>query len=619
MNENLIKNTTALFRVDEPLAYALRSFKQVFKYELMPNFNIKNKDLNEFIFSENEENEKLEYFKLNLKKHPVLFIYGAANGRVLNELLKNEKHKRIVVFECELELLYLAFCAFDFSKDIQSERLIFFYTPNLNAAQFNTLLNYEVIKTSLKAYNFSTASLFYEKHFEADLKNVNAKLIEAIKFAYYVKGNDPKDSLIGIENMLLNLKKQITHPVFKDFLKKRYQKAKSAIIVSTGPSLTKQLPLLKQYADRASIFCVDGSYPILAKAGIQPDFVLSLERIDFTSEFFNNDFGAFDKDILFILCSVTHAKTLEYLEKNNRHYMLVSRPLLFALFLDLPLFGYLGTGHSVANMAFELAAALKHEEVIFIGQDLAYAKDGSSHPSSYQYGAQGDTIEHKVEEQVLAYGAQGFVDTQLSWNLFRQALQRDIAMAKTALQIRVINATEGGARIEGTEEIPFKQVCEQILTQSLNKPFEKPQALEKAKADELFELKIRRIQNALKLSNAFLNECKDELKALEKLLPQGYELDKLDFEALRAKKQKFTQLFLRLKEEVVFTEALDVIYFHNECELVRFETLSFKDEQEERKMLVEWLEFEAGWFVQAGEFIYTQDKLMAQCLEKLQA
>jgi len=618
MNENLMKNSAALFNVDEPLAFALRSLKQVLNYEILPNLNIKNKQLNALIFDENEEKSKLEFFKNHFSKHPVLFIYGFANGRILKELLKNDKHKRIIVFEKELEILYLALSADDFSKDIKDERLIIFYTPNLNAAQFNALFTYEFIRTSLKAYNFNILSQFYEKNFENELKSINAQLITAIKFAYYIKGNDPKDSLIGIENMLLNLKKQIEHGIFKDFLKQRHQKAKSAIVVSTGPSLTKQLPLLKKYADKASIFCVDGSYAILAKAGIKPDFVLSLERIDFTSEFFNNDFGDFDKDILFILCSVTHPKTLAYLEKNKREYMLVSRPLLFALFLNLPLFGYLGTGHSVANMAFELACALKHEEVIFIGQDLAYANDGSSHPSSYQYGANSDSIEHKSDEKVLAYGGKDYVSTQLSWNLFRQALQRDIALVKTTLKTRVINATEGGARIEGTEEVPFKQVCEKILAQNLNKPFQMPAKLEISKAKELFDDEIKFLKKALSKSSAFLQECKSELKELERLLPKDYEFSELDFKALRQKKIKFEELFKRLKKEVIFTEALDAIYFHNECELVRFETLSFKDDEEERKMLCEWLEFEAGWFVQAGEFIFTQDKLIAECLEKIQ-
>ncbi|WP_139427356.1 6-hydroxymethylpterin diphosphokinase MptE-like protein, partial [Campylobacter armoricus] len=87
---------------------------------------------------------------------------------------------------------------------------------------------------------------------------------------------------------------------FKQLCLKRKKQANNAIIVSTGPSLIKQLPLLKQYANYASIFCADSAYPILAKYDIKPDYVLSLERTEVTSEFFNNDFKEFDKDIVFV-------------------------------------------------------------------------------------------------------------------------------------------------------------------------------------------------------------------------------------------------------------------------------------------------------------------------------
>ncbi|MEE6616748.1 6-hydroxymethylpterin diphosphokinase MptE-like protein, partial [Campylobacter coli] len=81
------------------------------------------------------------------------------------------------------------------------------------------------------------------------------------------------DALQGIEQFVYNLPQMITHPSYKELLSKRKGISDTAIIVSTGPSLTKQLPLLKKYASKATIFCADSSYPILAKHGIKPDYV----------------------------------------------------------------------------------------------------------------------------------------------------------------------------------------------------------------------------------------------------------------------------------------------------------------------------------------------------------
>ena len=93
------------------------------------------------------------------------------------------------------------------------------------------------------------------------------------KNAIIAQGNDPLDALQGIEQFVYNLPEMITHSTYKELLLKRKGASETAIIVSTGPSLTKQLPLLKEYASKATIFCADSSYPILAKWGIKPDYI----------------------------------------------------------------------------------------------------------------------------------------------------------------------------------------------------------------------------------------------------------------------------------------------------------------------------------------------------------
>ncbi|EAK4416114.1 motility associated factor glycosyltransferase family protein, partial [Campylobacter coli] len=99
-------------------------------------------------------------------------------------------------------------------------------------------------------------------------------------------------------------------------------------------------------------------------------------------------------------------------------------------------FGYIGVGYSVANMAYELASALRHENIILIGQDLAYAEDGSSHPKDYLYLEQADNTDNTT---TLAYGKNGLVKTTLTWNLFRQTFEKDIFWTKEKLNINTYN------------------------------------------------------------------------------------------------------------------------------------------------------------------------------------
>ncbi|MBZ7939882.1 motility associated factor glycosyltransferase family protein, partial [Campylobacter sp. W0014] len=241
-------------------------------------------------------------------------------------------------------------------------------------------------------------------------------------------GNDPLDALQGIEQLIYNLPVMLTHAPYQNLLKQRENLSDTAIIVSTGPSLTKQLDTLKQYANKATIIAADSSYPILAKHNIKPDYVLSLERVPETSEFFNNDFKEFDQDILFITTHLTHPQTIRNLKSNNRNFMLAHRGVGFVEYLKFIYFIGLMGGHSVAHLAYGLAMRLKHKNIIFIGQDLAYAKDGSSHPNDHVFGSFDDLDKDKIiyDMQTMAYGGKNKVYTNETWNLFRYTLEKDI-------------------------------------------------------------------------------------------------------------------------------------------------------------------------------------------------
>ncbi|ECK2361595.1 motility associated factor glycosyltransferase family protein, partial [Campylobacter jejuni] len=608
MNKDLfLKNTQALFEVDQILAYKLRSLEKI-DFKILQNENGINFIKDDISLYKNPNQELLEnltLFKSEYEKYPVLFFYGFGNGMFYKALCENKNHKHIIVFEDELEILALAFHLFDFSKELKNEKLILFYTPEVTTAQLTTLFIYENIQKSVKIFNLYIHNNFYEKFYTQKIKKLNYKLMETIKYIVLNKGNDPYDSIIGIKHTLNNIPKLLSHGIFQDFLKKRKGKVKNAIIVSTGPSLTKQLPLLKQYANKATIFCADSAYPILAKHNIKPDYVCMLERDDIVSKCFDNDFKEFDKGILFILASVVHKEVIEFLERNNREYMLVHRPLHFAISLNLKEFGYIGVGASVANMAYELAASLRHENIILIGQDLAYAEDGSSHPREHIYGNQGEKLRGEV--YTLAYGGEKQVRTQLTWNLFRQAFEKDIFWAKEKLKINTYNCTEGGARIEGTIEKPFQEVCETLLKENLKKPFDKPKILEKNKIKNKFLQTQKLLIKNVKQSEEFIKKCQNELKKLD------FELNKLELNlsTLEKIKKNLLKFFSEFKKLKLFNELTQAIYYHNECEIMYYEVLN---DLEQDKKIEDFLTNQKKWWLQSFEYLNTQNQIIKETL-----
>ncbi|EAK2717370.1 motility associated factor glycosyltransferase family protein, partial [Campylobacter jejuni] len=329
-------------------------------------------------------------------------------------------------------------------------------------------------------------------------------LAENFKNIILRNGNDPLDALQGIEQFVYNLPQMITHPSYKELLSKRKGISDTAIIVSTGPSLTKQLPLLKKYANKATIFCADSSYPILAKHGIKPDYVCMLERTEITAEFFNHDFGEFDKDIIFICAGVVHPKAIEYLK--DRNLVITQKVLAFPYYINLKDFSYAAVGFSVAHTLSYLATYLSHKNIIFIGQDLAYAENGNSHPDDYQNSA---NYESQMYEHILttAYGGNGKVETHSIWLLFKNWFENEMIPNTRKMGITTYNCTEGGARIEGTIEKPFLWACENLLHKDLNKPFEKLEPLSLNKQNEFLLKAYYKVYQSIK-------HCRDFSKIL---------------------------------------------------------------------------------------------------------
>ncbi|ECP8926428.1 motility associated factor glycosyltransferase family protein, partial [Campylobacter jejuni] len=430
------------------------------------DINLKDTSDNTFLYENviDEFNSMLNTYNDKYLLYPVLYFYGFGNGILFKALLQNKNHQHIVVFEKDIEIIWVMFHILDFSSELQSARLMVLQTSSLDIEFFSNFCSSKPFFQFSRIYFLELMSHYYER-FHEDILGLNKKLAENFKNSIVSHGNDPLDALQGIEQFVYNLPQMITHPSYKELLSKRKGISDTAIIVSTGPSLTKQLPLLKKYASKATIFCADSSYPILAKHGIKPDYVCMLERDEIVAECFNNDFGEFDKDILFILKSYVHPHTTKYLQKNNRAFILVSTYASFIQYLKLDYFGYFNMGFSVAHMNFLLTIHLKYKNIILIGQDLAYAKDGQTHSQGFIHANlhNGDYERDLDKFSTTAYGGNGKVQSSEIWTLFRHNFEKDIVNIKMNYHITTYNCTEGGARIEGTIEKPFLWACENLL------------------------------------------------------------------------------------------------------------------------------------------------------------
>ncbi|ELD3687328.1 motility associated factor glycosyltransferase family protein [Campylobacter jejuni] len=577
------------------------------------DINLKDTSDNTFLYENviDELNSMLNTYNDKYLLYPVLYFYGFGNGILFKALLQNKNHQHIVVFEKDIEIIWVMFHVLDFSNELQNSRLMILENDKLQAQDYTELCSSKPFFQFSRIYFLELMSHYYER-FHEDILGLNKKLAENFKNIILRNGNDPLDALQGIEQFVYNLPQMITHPSYKELLSKRKGISDTAIIVSTGPSLTKQLPLLKKYANKATIFCADSSYPILAKHGIKPDYVCMLERDEIVAECFNNDFKDFDKDIIFLVASLVHKKTISYLEKNQRKYILIIKGQPFARCLGLDDYGYINAGMSVSHMAYELAENLGHNNIILIGQDLAYAKDGQTHSQGFIHANlhNGDYERDLDRFSTTAYGGNGKVQSSEIWTLFRQIFENFIAFSKS----KTYNCTEGGARIESAIEKPFKELCENLLENKKDKKFKKLQVLN-TKEQVKLGLKIyQKIKKNMNLSLNFKKECKKVQKQIHNLT---HGKNKLSLEQINQNIDKIKEK-LSNKKYLFLQEILGPTLHHEQSILTPLYLKDIKDESDKQNKLFAWVYAHEALIENIIELLEVQDKRLKIAILPLQ-
>ncbi|ENY8264074.1 motility associated factor glycosyltransferase family protein [Campylobacter coli] len=552
------------------------------------DINLKDTSDNTFLYENviDELNTMLNTYNDKYLLYPVLYFYGFGNGILFKALLQNKNHQHIVVFEKDIEIIWVMFHILDFSSELQSARLMVLQTSSLDIEFFSNFCSSKPFFQFSRIYFLELMSHYYER-FHEDILGLNKKLAENFKNSIVSHGNDPLDALQGIEQFVYNLPQMITHPSYKELLSKRKGISDTAIIVSTGPSLTKQLPLLKKYASKATIFCADSSYPILAKHGIKPDYVCMLERTEITAEFFNHDFGEFDNGICFIIKSIVHPNAINYLTKKTDNFTIVSTYASFIQYLKLDYFGYFNMGFSVAHMACYLSLHLNHKNIIFIGQDLAYAENGNSHPDDYQNSASYESRRYP-HLYTLAYGGKEKIKTHHVWLMFKRNLEQDVQKIQKYLDTKIYNCTEGGARIEGTIEKPFLWACENLLDKDLNKPFEKLEPLSLNKQNEFLLKAYYKVYQSIKHCRDFSKILSNDFEKIQSVylsLNEKEEYLNLAIEKIDEFKNKLEDI----KQMQDLYEILSPLLIQFELNLARIYVLNPKTKEDAFNKSILWI------------------------------
>jgi hypothetical protein len=221
-----------------------------------------------------------------------------------------------------------------------------------------------------------------------------------------------------------------------------------AILVSAGPSLTKQLPLLKIALEKGvKIACVGTSLLTMIKAGIRPNFVMVSDPKDAIQEQF---VGVENENIpLFYLSTANHGAVKRY--KGPRIIVWqrgFEEAEIQAKLNRVPL---VETGGSVATCLLDLLIKLGFKKIALVGQDLAFTDNQTHAMNTHRYNQIHNDL-HLIE--VEDYYRTEKIKTSRNLFIYLKWFERYVEQHGN---IELWNCTEGGAYIDGWKHFPLKK------------------------------------------------------------------------------------------------------------------------------------------------------------------
>lgn len=331
----------------------------------------------------------------------------------------------------------------------------------------------------LKLYNLRNTEIlsmpYVKSKYPVQLSNTLDILFERLHTSIYSYGNDIEDILIGMDNYVNNW-----HHVFRGldckFFENRY-KSKPAIIVGAGPSLDKNIDFLQQAKGKALIFSVDGAMNSLMNKEIIPDVVSSIERVELTANFYKKK--EIPNDVIYVGPNVVLGNIFEKFSR----IIFTGRygDALFRNFNESIGFTNINIGINVSHVLIAFARHLGCNPIIFTGLDLAYT-NGRTHTEKFSENFDQSFMNNYKQNVVYVKGQNG--ERLESFEHFKHTKSWIESMIAEDKEAMFINATEGGANIEGAVNMKLSDVISSYCLEAIP---ELKEVYDKAREQQIYD------------------------------------------------------------------------------------------------------------------------------------
>jgi len=495
--------------------------------------------------------------RVDLKGVDIVFVFGFGLGYHLKELLQRVDPEMLVLaIEPEPDLFFIALSSIDLNEILVSPLLELSIGERQEGVLERISRIFDPIKTRRTLILEHPPSLKLNRPYFEELRVKIQNLIDQrITQALTVRrfGYDFQ------RNIIRNLIWLVEHPGVKELFGRF--KSLPAIIIAAGPSLDREIEVLREAEDKALLISVDTALGVLLDRGLTPDLVVTVDPQEVNLRYLE---GKDLSNLFLVMASVAYWKIGQ-----------LPCPK-FASLTDHPLCRWLAkfddkgsvdlAGGSVTTASFDLAVKMGADPIILVGTDFAYSEDLTYTRSLLEEDinrlSKFYTIEMMRREPLvkdLVLTTEGVQGRRIFTNkvLYGYLIWLKERIRQLESSRKIIN-TAHGAKIPGTLELELREVLRQHCLKSLS-PKEGIREIWKSKPKidpSSFIQEIEVILEELAEIEKFSCQKKEEIERLRGVTEKGglNGLGQIEEEL------KDYHKTLRLLEIVLYSATFDELY-----------------------------------------------------------
>lgn len=382
--------------------------------------------------------------KHDMKAENGSVMLGFGLGHLAKELArKAEKKHTIIICEADPAMLKTALIHVDLHEALGSDYMRILVGEQIPLQDWISRLAAKFMTAKVEVISYGPSIRLNRKVYE-ELTAIAQKESLAIILN---RNTTLKAGARMMENVLLNFPDVLRSAGVKHL--EQLFHGRPAVLVAAGPSLEKNVHLLRELQGRAVIIAVDTTLRLLLPLGIKPDIVTTIDFNQANFQKFAN--VPIDQDISLVYHPGGYYESIRAFQGPKFTSSRIPNRIPAWLMQYVEDKGELSSGTTVAHQSFFLARHMGCDPIVFMGQDLAFPKN-QVHASDLSLWDINTSDMETVEDI--------FGESVGSMTSFKHAIYH-FEKAFKETQATIIDATEAGAKKEGARPMRLREVIDE--------------------------------------------------------------------------------------------------------------------------------------------------------------